>query len=1465
MSDNRFIIKNGAVIESTLSGTTVFEVQGVNRTLLSVTDNMAGELFSIPNATGGTAFSVEADSDILVGRNITASQFIKSGGTSAQFLKADGSSDGNSYSQTGHTHSNLQNSIYNTIDLNTLNFAGGFSAKSALSSSPNIFPTVNNANAVLTVDMYEGGAAEAYQLGFSSSGNFYSRFGNATWYKVWSELNFNPANYLPLAGGTLTSALTVAGGADLNLKAPTGSDDSGGLVFLNGSGGELHRLWGGTSTLNYRASAGTTYQLLHTGNFTSYAAPASHNQAWSTITDRPTTLSGYGITDAAPATHYHDSRYQQNIFGNGITNCDSIGGLSVIANYQWTNSPSSTIGLLYTNATYAPNWFTQDFHSIGENRRFFRNYNGSNAAFTSWYEFWHTGNFNPGNYLSTTAAASTYLGISAKAVDSDKLDGNDSTYFAAASSLSNYSLTSHTHNQIYSSSNLPSAALLVNNRSDDEVGSAWIYWDGLGGTTNPWGIKHNQPTNLIEFYGAGNIRAYVDLNSGSGKVLVNSDIGTSVASQSHNHSGVYHPLMSTIFYLQSPYVGVRTANRTASQYYEFWDSGVGWAKIHSGGFVNANSSDSYILLGGGGTKAISDFSLNGHTHDDRYYTETESDSRYAYKAGSSSQDFSVKGLYFPPNATSLIWGSTNGGLIQIKSSSSTADRWARIGMSTYDGQWSGGMTINNDLTANFSSSVLIEGGLGVNGNTSFGGHLDITSALYLRSDIFSLNAAGNAWNGVMYRNGGSPMLTGISYEGNTIIHSGNIGSQSVNYATSSAYTNKLKSSASAGAIDLNSYLTGGGSWWHYGQGATISNAPNWFTYGTVYQFESAYDNSLSLQIATTTLHNTTTPSYKIGWRMSNNLGWQNDWKEIYHTGNLTNTLSDNYLPFWNATNGRLESAPLKYSSSNIAVGSPRPGDGGIGLFGQSYSMGYTYATKFVTFQSDTEQYGITNDYGVGTGAQLSIIANQTSGNIGFYTGGAKGDKNERMRILSNGNVVIGETYSPTIGGNDSRLDIYQGSVEKWLSISGTSDAPKTIGWIDRANSRAWIWSHRTDNSFNSYYYNGSSWLLSMSLATNGNVGIGTTNPVSYSNIVALTIGDNSSTKQGLLKFRSSYNSGDGAELWQNNSGLFLHNINGSTTAYTIQPNGNIGIGYTDRTEKLAVNGSGYFNGALSLYQGSGDVNYPIHTKQSTHQYLHIEGNGNWESMIRLSNINGGWYVGMRTSNTLTDFQFYSVATARTVASLSNAGSLSAGDMGVTPRHYFYAYQSSYGVIHLVSATSETSIGYRKPSGTGGWTVGRGIGGSEYFGWWNDDAGATRMHLSTAGALWTADSVTATAFYHSSDMTLKDVINPLDDVLGRVRTLDSFYYKLKSDESGKIYLGMSAQQFNDSFTYLTGRDSNDKLLLDYPRISVIAIKAIQEIDIIQQQHEKEVADLKANIEQLELRLRKLEEKLFGSGI
>jgi hypothetical protein len=50
--------------------------------------------------------------------------------------------------------------------------------------------------------------------------------------------------------------------------------------------------------------------------------------------------------------------------------------------------------------------------------------------------------------------------------------------------------------------------------------------------------------------------------------------------------------------------------------------------ITANGFIKAGSDSSHVLLGDGDHKALSDFSMSGHNHDDRYYTETESDDKY---------------------------------------------------------------------------------------------------------------------------------------------------------------------------------------------------------------------------------------------------------------------------------------------------------------------------------------------------------------------------------------------------------------------------------------------------------------------------------------------------------------------------------------------------------------------------------------------------------------------------------------------------------------------------------------------------------------------------------------------------------------------------------------------------------------------------------------------------------------------
>ena len=55
-------------------------------------------------AKTGHLYSFDIDQTAIFPAAVTSTKFVKSGGTSAQFLKADGSVDSNTYSKSGHTH-----------------------------------------------------------------------------------------------------------------------------------------------------------------------------------------------------------------------------------------------------------------------------------------------------------------------------------------------------------------------------------------------------------------------------------------------------------------------------------------------------------------------------------------------------------------------------------------------------------------------------------------------------------------------------------------------------------------------------------------------------------------------------------------------------------------------------------------------------------------------------------------------------------------------------------------------------------------------------------------------------------------------------------------------------------------------------------------------------------------------------------------------------------------------------------------------------------------------------------------------------------------------------------------------------------------------------------------------------------------------------------------------------------------
>lgn len=63
----------------------------------------------------------------------------------------------------------------------------------------------------------------------------------------------------------------------------------------------------------------------------------------------------------------------------------------------------------------------------------------------------------------------------------------------------------------------PGGALLRSGsgRNDSSpTGDTWLFWDELGGTSSPWGIRHDQGDNNIGFFGAGSETSYINLTTG---------------------------------------------------------------------------------------------------------------------------------------------------------------------------------------------------------------------------------------------------------------------------------------------------------------------------------------------------------------------------------------------------------------------------------------------------------------------------------------------------------------------------------------------------------------------------------------------------------------------------------------------------------------------------------------------------------------------------------------------------------------------------------------------------------------------------------------------------------------------------------------------------------------------------------------------------------------------------------------
>jgi len=174
-------------------------------------------------------------------------------------------------------------------------------------------------------------------------------------------------------------------------------------------------------------------------------------------------------------------------------------------------------------------------------------------------------------------------------------------------------------------------------------------------------LSYNSTSGVITYTGPSAAQVRAHFSAGAGIGISNGSISHSDTSSQTSVNGSGRTYIQDITLDTYGHVtGLSTATETVVNTNTTYSAG-GGLSLSGTTFSHTDTSSQGSVNNSSGT-VIQDVTLDGYGHitglasvnlDGRYYTESESDSRFAYKAGSGSQNFSANNLY----ATAFFYSS----------------------------------------------------------------------------------------------------------------------------------------------------------------------------------------------------------------------------------------------------------------------------------------------------------------------------------------------------------------------------------------------------------------------------------------------------------------------------------------------------------------------------------------------------------------------------------------------------------------------------------------------------------------------------------------------------------------------------------------------------------------------------------------------------------------------------------------